>query len=461
MTEFGEMPPERAPQRQRVEISMQGDLTAYEIRLLRMDGRDGADTVVMGSSLTPAAVEVSPGRYSARLRSLTAAAAPVIQQDLEITAQTKQLDLTDLLASSRTLALGLRPPQPFEYRAAMRQSALRPSSDDRKLSVETYFSASLRPNLDFGKPIGLVELSDRFEIGISANDPGDERGWLPVSDVQVHALDLMPDGSLSIQLHGDARRRRRVRLTLAIAGRPAIRVPLPMFAEGCRILISPLEVDGRADALVRIEAVDPRKQTLVAALRRLDPDEALSMLRWASPDEGAPLDTAMNILLHKHQDVWAATVAALVLGRSFRLDKVADWAFNLERLSPHIGDAGVAAAWAQATDRTLAPDAREASVLDRLIRARRIGMPAFKATQGMALELLNAIRGTSKDAAIRASARHELDIWTRRAGHRLFEGPYFIWEQAGQSLRRGTLPEDRYCRIAVGRLTERSFFIDA
>lgn len=460
MTEFGEMLPERTPQRQRVEISLQGWDAAYEIRLLRMDGSDGANTVVMGSSLTPAVVEVSPGRYSARLRSLTAAAAPVIRQDLEITAQTKQLDLTDLLEPSRRPALGLRPPQPFEYRAAMRQSAFRPSSDHSKLMVENLLLESAYPNLDFRGPIGLVEPSDRFEIGMSANDPEDERGWLPAEGIQVHAPDILADGSLLIQLHGDARRRRRVRLTLAIADRPAIRVPLPMFAEGCRIQISPLEVDGRADALVRIEAVDPRKQTLVAALRRLDPDEALSMLRWSSLDEAVPLDTAMNILLHKQQDVWAATVAALVLARSFRLDKVQDWAFNLERLSPHINDAGVAAAWAQATDRALAPDEREAAVLDRLIRARRIGMPVFKATHGMALELLNAIRGASKDAAIRASARHELGIWTRRARHRLFEGPYFVWEQAGQGLRDGTLPENRYSRIALGWLTKRSFILD-
>lgn len=462
MTEFEETFPMPAPQRQRVKILFQGD-GAYEVRLSRKDGRDGADTVVMGYSRVPAMVELSAGQYFARLRSLTEAAGPVLRRDLEITPQTKRLNLRDLLDFVPATSPKPRRLQPFEFSAAVRQSALRQSSDARKVPRKLRLGVSSDPVWDSKVPMVMEAwaVDDRFEIGVSSNDPRDTRGWLPATDIKIAVGDILDDGSLSIQILDDIRSRRqqRTRLTLAIAGRPAIRVPLPMFSEGCRILIFPLEVDGMLDALVRIEATDPRKQALVAALHRLDPEEAVSMLRWSTSLERAPLKTAVDVLFEKYEDAWAATVAALVLARTFQMKKVRRWAFNLERLAPHICDAGVAAAWARATDRALDSSQREDAVLEHLIRARKIGMPAFKATQGIALELLNALQGTSKNTLIRSKARYEIGIWTNRARFRLFDGPYMIWEQAGPQLQSGSLPEERYRRVAQGTVTKEGFSI--
>lgn len=465
MTEFEEMLPVPAPQRQRVEISLEGD-AAYEVRLSRKDGRDGADTVVMGYSRVPAVVELSAGQYFARLRSLTEAAGPVLRRDLEITPQTERLDLRDLLALAPTASSMPLRPQPFEFRSAMRPSALRQSSDALKINRKTRIELSSDRALVFSVPMirKAWDLDGSFEVGISSNDPRDTRGWVPAINIKIVARDILADGSLSIQILDDNRPRlkQRARMTLAIAGRPAVRIPLPMYSEGCRVLISPLEVDGKTDALVRIEAADPRKQSLVAALHRLDPEESVAMLlSWSNSFVGGPFKEAVDILFDKYEDAWAATVAALVLARTFQMDKVRHWAFNLERLAPHICDAGVAAAWARATDRTLDSSEREDAVLEHLIRARRIGMPAFKATQAMALELLNALQGTSKDTLIRSKARYELGIWTNRARYRLFDGPYVIWEQAGPQLQSGSLPEERYRRVARGTATKEGFTVNS
>lgn len=462
MTEHDEMLPVPAPQRQRVEILLQGD-AAYEVKMSRTDGRDGAETVVMGHSRAPAVVELSAGHYVARMRSLTEVAGRVFRQDLEITPQTERLDLKDLLNLVPEAPSAPRRPQLFEYRAAMRLSARRPSSDAGMVSQEARLKATINPALDFQVPRAMEAwtVDGRFEIGISANDPQNARGWLPAADIDIVARDILSDGTLSIQIRAEGGNwnRQRLRLTLAISGHPAIRIPLPMFIEGCRILISAFEVDGVADALIRLEAVDPRKQTLVAALHRLDPEEAISMLQWSSSTEGASLKDAVKFLFEKYEDAWAATVAALILARSFRIAEVRKWALNLERITPHINDAGVAAAWARATNCKMKSDKRDEAVLEHLIRARKIGMPTFKATHGMALELLNALRGTSKDATIRSKARYEQSIWTRRAEYRLFEGPYSIWEQPGPNLRSGSLPEDRYRRVALGTVTKEGFSI--
>ncbi|MGJ8530350.1 hypothetical protein [Maritalea sp.] len=69
----------------------------------------------------------------------------------------------------------------------------------------------------------------------------------------------------------------------------------------------------------------------------------------------------MDVLLYKKRDLWAATVAALLLAKTYQLKDVAQWAYNLEKYAPHISDAAVAAAWARASDDSIDLDIAEMS----------------------------------------------------------------------------------------------------
>ena len=193
---------------------------------------------------------------------------------------------------------------------------------------------------------------------------------------------------------------------------------------------------------------------MVAAISELGKDDARSIVNWKTGEDG---DGAVEILLHKKKDLWAATVAALLLAKTYQLKDVAQWAYNLERLAPHISDAAVTAAWARATDESIGLDMAERKTLNHLKKSRLIGAPTFKVTHSIALELLNAIRGTSSDAKRRDEARREMSIWIKRAQRRLFKGPYIMWEQAGSHLQQGRLPSQRYLRIAKGELTQDGF----
>ena len=458
------------------------DARAFKIQLVRKDGKDSDRCIVMGRA-EPGRVNLSTGSYLLRLEQLSDGPTQPITKQIEITDETANLNLSYMFPAilDGIADQPITSPRMSEMKQAVRQSRIGPkrSKESNQLrAFEVNFDGSQSSRTPSGLKfesldrvitkelaIGLSPLRKglNFEIGLSHNPVSRDIGWLAAEGVNIQ-FEASSEGTLKLKIEdcsvydrNGSENHRRIRLTLAIEGRPAIRTPLPLFSGGVLVSIAPLWINDESDALIRIEAIDPKKQALVAALSELNGDEARSIINWTAGEEG---DAAMKVLLHKKKDLWAATVAALLLAKTYRLKEVAQWAYNLESFAPHISDAAVAAAWARASDEALDLDLAESKTLRHLKKSRKIGAPTFQITHSIALELLNAIRGTSSDSKRREEARNEMSIWVRRARSRLFKSPYIMWEQAGSQLQKGRLPKQRYLRIAKGRLNQNGFETD-
>ena len=447
------------------------DPRAFKVLFVRSDGKDSDRCVVMGQA-DPSRVSLSPGTYTLRMEPLSDGPTQAITQAIDIEEETANLNLTNLFPAvfDSVAYQPITSARVGEMKQALRQSRIRSQrslAPEPESAIDAHFDEPVEraqepilklQSLDQASAASITLRSDpnealSFDVGLSHNWVQDEAGWLAADDLEI-ATEVSSEGTLQLRIEDLGLNKRRVRLTLAIQGRPAIRTPLPLFAGGLSVSIAPLWINGDVDALVRIEAESPKKQALVAALSELGRDDARSVLNWTAGEQG---EAAMDVLLHKKQDLWAATVAALLLARTYQLNEVTNWAYNLESFAPHISDASVAAAWARAADPSIDVELAEEKTLDHLKMSRKIGAPTFKITHSIALELLNAIRGSSPDPKRREQARHEMAIWVRRAQHRLFKGPYIMWEQAGRQLQKGRLPNERYLRVARGKLTASGF----
>jgi hypothetical protein len=456
------------------------DIRAFEVQFVRQDGTLSEKCLVMGAD-ADVHVQLFPGFYTLRIKHLSDTPTNPISDFVEVSDETNEIDLSNMFTQQfedskirSTHAL-----QTSELKKAIRPSLLRSirsmqSAQSKTLRRESSSSTkSSRSNLGTSVLINNEEHSPTlspdairtekgldYEVGLSQNTISRDVGWLDAEDIDVQ-LKTDTIGSLEFEIHdknsfhtAEFHKLRRVRLTLAIEGRPAIRTPLPLFTNGIRVLISPFYVNNVPDAVIRIEAIDAKAQALVSALSGADKDEARAIVEWTSESISS---ASMELLLHKKRDLWSATVAALLLAKTYQLQPVAKWAYNLQELAPHISDASVAAAWARASDDEGNLEVAERQTLGYLKKSRKIGSPTLKITHTIALELLNAIRGSSEDPKLRDEARNEMSIWVRRAKNRLFKGPYIMWEQAGFKLHSGKLPKERYLRVASGSLSQKGF----
>lgn len=238
-------------------------------------------------------------------------------------------------------------------------------------------------------------------------------------------------------------------MTIGIAGGPAIRVPVPIYAEGTIIEVKPVRIGDQIDVGVEIKAINRQVQALVAALTELPGDEALKILRWNS---NSPIKDAIEILANKQYDLWAATAAALLLVKARHLDDVAEWLQNLSRLAPHIADAGIAASWARAAQGTGGRRCTEQSVMEFLNQGLTVGAPTFSVGNSLALEMLSILRNSAEDENIRSTARTAYVRAARRSRYRIYRGPYMLWEQIGRNLQSGRLLGPRYLELVRGVL---------
>lgn len=294
----------------------------------------------------------------------------------------------------------------------------------------------------------------RFEVAISEDAaPGATGGWRAPEGLTTRRIDPSSPGMLAMLVEGAEPRTARVRMSVGIEGRPTIRVPLPLFSGGLEVHLRSMLVEGAPDVTVTLVARDVRVRALMAALGDLSSDEALAVINWAAGEHRL----ATEVLHRKVEDLWAATVAGLVLIRSGGVERVASWMHNLARLAPHISDASIAAAWTAIAcpDGTL-EDAEERA-MDYLVRARRIGAPTFVVGNSLALDLLSSLRLTGATAKLRRRAAAEYDIAAKRSRFRLYRSPYMIWEQRGEKLQGGSLPGTRYLSIARGSVTSQGF----
>ena len=295
---------------------------------------------------------------------------------------------------------------------------------------------------------GAGKTVSRFAVGLSEDRaPGSVGGWQRPEglSVEVEARDRSIHVFIRDQRH---ERRSRVRLTLSVAGLPSVRVPIALFREGVHVGLGVRSSRGRPDFRVEVRPEDPRKKVLMDALQTFTDEEALKVLEWSAD---ATVDEAIEILLHKKQDLWAATAAALLLIKAKRFRGVSDWYFNLARLAPHIADADIAAAWvALAIGGDDAGEA-EARSLGYLRHSRRTGAPNFVVANSLLLELLNNLRVNGGSSKIRDKAAEEYKIAVARSRFRLFETPYMIWERDEGKGKAGRLDEEVYEILAEGK----------
>lgn len=305
------------------------------------------------------------------------------------------------------------------------------------------------------RPMTLRARSERlpFAIGMSEDRSPEKQGnWTRPSLVEI-SVEVVDDG---FRVHLSQRQERvpiggyRIRMTVGIAGVPAIRIPVPIYAEGSIIEVRPLRTgDQQLDFAVEIKATNERVQALVAALTELPSEEALKILCWNAETQ---IEDAIATLAQKRSDLWAATAAALLLVKARRLDSVGQWPLNLSRLAPHIADGAIAAAWARAAQETDGRRNTEQAVMKLLNQGLSVGAPTFSTGNSLALEMLNALRSTAMDREVQSSAREAYVRLARRSRYKIYRGPYMVWEQTGHQLQSGRLLGPRYLELVRGKM---------
>lgn len=300
-----------------------------------------------------------------------------------------------------------------------------------------------------------------FEIGLSESVPEEgQTGWLPPSDLALDFAERAAPGvvSITIRERRPMPRKTRLRLNVSVAGLPTMRAPVPLYSGGVTLRIAPLMRETGADFLIEIIAVEERVEALVVALKRMADADALATLEWAS---GAVRDDAISILAQKQNDLWAASVAALILARSGEIGTRLHWFENLANWAPHIADAPIALAGALAVAGDGETAALERKLLEQLQRSDVIGSPNFVAAHQLSLDLLDGLRTAAKDRDVRRAARDLYTRGTHRSRKRTFESAYVIWEHLHKGqLRKGQLPTERYLRVATGRLGPTGFGVE-
>lgn len=300
----------------------------------------------------------------------------------------------------------------------------------------------------------------RFSIGISTDSKPKERGGWTAKKLDVKRRLDVETGALCLEINrltGWKRDPKR-RLTIAIDGRAAWRIPLPLFQCGLDVWIYPSvsRRDGGQDLDVQIVPKEANSRAIVATLEPLDRDETERLVTWSV---GASLKQIVGALVQKQNDPWAATLAGLALIREPVLRHDISWARNLTNWFPWLPDGPIVAAAAVALQPGLRGDV-EAEAAALLALARRRGPPYFKVTNDLALSLLTTLAISAENRSVRTAATKTRADWTERARRALDSGFVMSWEVKGPGLRKGVLPRARYEIVATGRLTGGSVELD-
>ncbi len=297
--------------------------------------------------------------------------------------------------------------------------------------------------------------SHRFVIGISEDmKPGRQGGWEPVGEELNVDHELLDNGRFQLRFKTDRiNSEKRVRATFAIQGKPAIRLPVPLYKPGVSIEFQPvLDLNG-LDILVFIIPDNPLIKILTSAIDNLSESEAESLLRR----NGLTEENVTDIFYYKWKDPWAATAAAVLLTSLRKLEPIFKWAYNLEKMTPYISDPAIVAAWAQVVEPELSSEEKEKKILEHLVLGRQRGAPTFVITNSLAMDLLSILATSATTATIRRQAKKEYNKWSDRGKRRIYAGSYLVWEQTGDNLQDGKLPSRRYTIIKQGYLSDRGF----
>ncbi|PDT35652.1 hypothetical protein CO671_15160 [Rhizobium sp. M10] len=284
-------------------------------------------------------------------------------------------------------------------------------------------------------------LTKRFSIGLSIDLTSAKRGgWRAFNDFD--GLASRKDGNqLILDFSALARRpKERLRLSVSVEGDPAWQVNLPQFDSGLQTEIRLVRSAFGPELTLRLIAPDPSLALVLSGSR--GPYPGVEKVSGFRARDQAKLNADPWTDLS-----WAlADIRAGIVPRRLR-----DGPWPWKKFDP-ISDGYVVWAWmvASTTDKTtISLDQR---CLEALVQARRLGMPYFSATSDLAVDLLQALASSSKDGAVRASAKYEAALWRRRGRTKLRTGPFFAWERSGGGLQTGKLPLPTYNTLASGKM---------
>lgn len=366
----------------------------YKLEIVSSSREHRASLVLIGAKTTASAT-LPAGRYRAHLTSLGTNISTTAVADVDLHGARQTLNLRDYFDPdwiSATGQGGVHAPTEFAPSVARATSAM-----SRRLQV----CLSERDSTDQESPWRPIEYADTRCTQFSARSVT----WA------IHTFARAPTNELS------------TRLQVLIDDVPVYYALVPMFRAGVRAIVTLADAPDQSPTL-RFEALDAKVQSMVAALSELPLSYAKPVLEWAA---AGPIDSVVEQFVSKQQDIWAATAASLLLARSNNAKGQAGWIYNLADRSPHICDAGVAAAWARASDGG-DPELMERETLNYLVRARQASKPTFRATYSLALELLTALQTPSDNEQLGSKdAAAELTLWSRLGDTRLPSKPYALW----------------------------------
>lgn len=297
---------------------------------------------------------------------------------------------------------------------------------------------------------------DILSAGISIDgNPQFRGGWQAPQGLKTERLDA---ATCVITPQASAVLKRRYRLTLALEGRSAVRLPTPLYRGGLTVFLKEIGADdpqsmrntepgssqdAARNLMIGAVAKDPWVQTLVGAL-----DEDLAAATQLAERAQRTGDGHGWL---SDDDPWAGVVSALLITRSGLIERWREPFVAFCRANDWCAETHILLALAGISD-TVDQEERDAACLAHLTAADKVGAPTFYFAETLAARLLKSLWYTASDKAVQAQARDAYRRRLTRQSRRLRAGPYFAWEQAGSDLQSGRLPGDRYLVLLEGRM---------
>lgn len=388
------------------------------VTLTRLDGTWGAAAVIVD---TVQDVDLVPGRYRLNFHPFSYAEGDALEREVTVTAGTTRLDLNDIAPAQVT-------PEPRITRF------IRPSYQFDREGLDALMMPMNTVRGDFG--FAAASRKGRaFDLEWSLM-PGQalsgERAplYVVLEKAEARALTIRVDGADEESAFPTT-----VILRLRIADRLPVLVIVPVFGGGTQVSIT----RRGTDPIVEVTPKDPALRSAIATLSETGREEAVPILDWlVRQTDGVPAafwDRAVTALLEIHCQK--------------RVQKASD-EFHLEQ------DAAIIKAWLKAADADEPTHDLEQYILSALVRADDTGGPVFRYSYTLGLALLEALRGTAQDMAVRERAAKEWARWTKRGDRRILDGPFTVYEDDGtlappyaalsswRGLARGTVAEEGF-----------------
>lgn len=308
--------------------------------------------------------------------------------------------------------------------------------------VSPYLIESAAKRFSGGLTPLTSRLEKRFSIGLSIDlTSGQRGGWRAFE--RIEGLQARQDGNRIVVDFGElaSRPKERLRLSVSVEGDHVWQVNLPLF-EGGLIVEVPVVTSGFGPELgLRLAVRDPTL-SLVLAGSLGSFSGGLEKISGFESDRR----TKSNL------DPWTGLswiLSDIRAGAAPRLPSENPWPWH--QFDP-ISDGYVVWAWQTAANADKPSVELDRRCLDALVQARKLGRPYFSATSELAVEMLQALASASRDAAIRANAKYEAAIWSRRGKTKLKTGPFYSWERSEQNMQNGKLPTGNYTTLVSGQL---------